>query len=507
MDTPAPAPQAPQKPLNALERYRARRDRLEQIAIEHVLERLGADPNQDGDSSKWKLGGDNIIVSGQRWMNVNTGIHKGFGGVSLVRMALGLTNTAGGEKTAMEWIEGKLDPDDEKLKSTDDGAARTQSDFEPPERLDHLLPEIRNYLVKDRGLPPALVDPQMRDGHIYASRRYDHKRHKYSGRPMAVFMGPASAEIRELGKDGFKGCCTGSQTDYSGYRIAHHPQVSEKILAINEAAVDALSYRALFPGRLAFSTNGAGRFALQYRLATGAMESEVGVRIALDADLAGDIAAQRLFNALYVRCLLSAKLGIDPEEVDEWMLPESAIALGDEASEDPSDPDEAPTSRQAKLLCMPSQSPHEMFLTAANEYVGQLPVHERDPANPKSWVPTGQTADPVIRLDVLSDDVHPRLKKGPLIIKVSEGGFNHLVKGLGIRRDRTPWGKDWNDALARLGSAYQVAYEKASRAAFKDGPPKLPYELERLRTPDARRETGSTPPATSGRPQPFGMRG
>lgn len=503
---PTPAP-LPQKPENALDRYRARRDNLEQIAIEHVLDQLQADPNQDGDSSKWKLDGDNIIVSGQRWMNVNTGIHKGFGGVSLVRMHLGQWGTPGGEKLAMEWLEGKLDPNDDRLKSTEDGSTRTQSDFEPPERLDHLLPDIRDYLVKDRGLPSALIDPQMHDGNIYASRRYDDKRHKYSGRPMAVFMGPASAEIREMGKDGFKGCCRGSQTDYSGYRIAHHPAVSERILAINEAAVDALSYRAIFPGRLAFSTNGAGRFALQYRLATGAMESEVGVRIALDADLPGDIAAQRLFNALYVRCLLSSKLGIDPETVDEWMLPESAIALGDEASEASTDADEAPTSRQAKLLCMPSQSPHEMFLNSRNEYIQELPVHARDQANPKLWTATGQTSDPTIRLEVLTDDVHPRLKKGSMLIKVSQNGFDHMVKTLGVRRDRTPWGKDWNDALGRLGSSYQVAYEKAARAGFKEGPPVLPYELERLRNPDIRQDTGSTPPATSGRPQPFGMRG
>jgi hypothetical protein len=479
--------------------YQAKRDKLNEIDISHIFEALGADPNQDGDSSKWKINNDNIIVKGQGWKNVSTDIHKGYGGVSLVQHAMGFER----QRQAMDWIvqkfAGTLDSDD--IKHNGDDNTRTQADFEPPDRLDDLLPDVRNYLVNTRAIPPSLVAEAVNAGNLYASRHLDKKSGAYVGAPRCVFLGPASAEIRELGDDGFKGCCTGSQTDHSGFRMPYVKKISENILALQEAAVDSFSYRALFPGRFVFSTNGSGRFNLQYKLAIQAIESEVGLRMALDADWAGDSASQRIFNSLFLRLLLPNKLGVAPEQVDAWLLSEAGPEPEPAAADDGSDV----RSQRAALATLPGNSPHELFFNTS--WQPELDVHEAELVQMKNgvkrvWTPSGKKAAPAIRLTVLKD-VHPKLPRGEMWIPVSERSFKHIAEVLNVRRDRTPWGKDWNDSLRKLGSSYTMAYETAAKRGFANGPPALPYELERLRNPDAKQQQTSTPPASSGRPTGF----
>lgn len=436
-------------------------DRYKQVRLNEVLERLGADPNQDGDKSKWKLPGlGNVITKGQRWKNVQTEVDKGYGGVDLVQHALELK-----PMEALRWMIKEFGEElDGDLLS--DEISEGPKEFSPPERISETSPAVLEYLVQQRKLPTTLVQAVMKEGSVYGSHPWMEESQQFLRSVVrCVFLGPASAELRDTDPDGFKGCCTGSQTDSSGFfvRAAEVEQVAENLVAMTEAAIDALSYRALFPGRFVMSTNGAGRFLLQFKVALEAIDQGLGVRMALDADLAGDLGAQKLFNAFYVRQLLSHRLGVEPERVDEWL-------------------------QEGDLVIHVDASPHQLFFNTG--WQPELPVRERrlvqgedehDPAK-QTWVDTGALARPSITLDVRKD-LHDQLRRGKMQVAVTEAGYRYVRDTLGIRRDRPLHTKDWNEELKRLGSAYALAYDAASKEQFAQGAPRLPAELEALRTP------------------------
>ena len=453
----------------ALKRYLARREALEMISIDLVLERLGADAGQDGDRSKWKIPAvGNIITKGQSWKNVNTNVHKGFGGVSLVRHAKDFAR----ERDAMDWLEqqfGAADKIAPEAKAAATGPREKPQFFDPPPVMDHLWERVREYLTGSqkgqRGVPPALADRIHEMGTLYASQAYSNVRKQYYGEPRAVFMGPASAEVREIVPDGFKGCTEGSNPDISCFHVPHVEDAEEEVFSIQEAAVDSLSYAALFPGRYSVSTNGVGRFPLQYRLALEALDSQYAVRLAFDADLAGDVGAQHVFNGLFARNMLSRRLGVSPETVDQWLL-------------------------TGVVDVTPLHTPHHLFFN--NGWQPALPVHERvvetdaDGKVREVWRPTGNNAPPTVRMNVTRTGLHERLEKKCYDVPVSERVYEYITEVLNLRRERPEMGKDWNDELRRLGSSYMRTYEREARKNFVDGVPALPPHLEKLRTSKAK---------------------
>ena len=461
-----PKNEAPQD--DRLQKYIERRDAYNMIELSVVLARLGAIGNQDGDSSKWKIGMGNIIVKGQSWKNVNTNVHKGFGGVALVQHALDFDK----QPQAMKWFEdnfgeaAKLAPG---IKATQaSGARRPKEDFEQPPSMEHLWPQVRQYLTATTGnpghfrsIPASIVDELHEGGTLYASRAYHNIDKRYFGDPRAVFLGPLSAELREIVPGGFKGTYDNSDPDISGFQVPAAESVSERILALQEAGVTSLSYRALFPGRFSFSTNGAGRFSLQYRLSLEAIETKHGVRMAHDADKAGDVGAQHVFNALFVRLLLSRRLAIEPETIDEWIL-------------------------SGKIDVTPSPSPHEMFFNTGWQTSFDVHDHEivkdGDQVSDR-WVANGGSAPPTVRIAVRKSDLHERLPRGTHDISVAEKSYRYITEILNFKRDRPVHGNDWNDELVALGSSYALSYEREAKKNFADGVPQLPEHLRHLMVP------------------------
>lgn len=446
-------------------------ERYKDIRLDLVLERLEAVPNQDGDSSKWKIEGvGNIIVKGQRWQNVNTEKDKGYGGPSLVAHAKRFEFRTQGLKWMMKEF-GEEFGDDVLAGEIQEGPKA----FNPPERFPETSPKIVDYLVRERSLPAHLVEELVAGGSVYGSHPWNEERGRYlTFINRCVFLGPASAELRDTTPDGFKGCCEGSQNHGSGFSVRPVAEVAEHLVAMTEAAIDAISYRALFPGRFVMSTNGAGRFTLQYRVAREAVERGFGVRMALDADLAGDIPSQKIFNAFYVRKALSHHLKVPEDTVDEW------IDEGD-------------------LILVVDPSPHQLFFNTG--WAPELPVHTARsvPAadgEKTVWVASGQLARPTIRLDVRRD-LHERLRRGDMTLTVSQAGFDYVARTLNVRRDRPPGVKDWNQYLENLGSKFSLAYNTLARNNFADGLPELPAEIQALRDPPKPPEPG--PPA---RPNP-----
>ena len=164
----------------ALKRFIARQDALAEIDITRTLERLGADSNQDGDRSKWKIPGvGNIIIKGQSWKNVNTNVHKGFGSVSLVRHAKEFKSN----KEAMLWLEegfGKADALPQEFRAQASAPRERPQFFDPPPTMEAMWNDVRAYLTGsakgERGLPPSLVDDMHGRGTLYASKAFDNIR-------------------------------------------------------------------------------------------------------------------------------------------------------------------------------------------------------------------------------------------------------------------------------------------------------------------------------------------
>lgn len=423
------------------------RDELNLIDITEVLELLGAEPNQDGDSKKWKIYGvGNIIHKGNRWQNANTSV-SGYGGIYLVKMALNLEF----EHQAIDWMIknfGESIPDDLKVSAEESKVM----DFNPPEDNPYNIEYVRKYLNERRGVPLELINELIDSGKIYS----DDKKN-------CVFLSKASAEIRST-YGSFKGCCEGSDVNNSGFYVMLKPNASEDTVALIEAAVDALSYNALFPGRLAYSTNGAGRFFLQYDILLEALSRECKVKAAFDADWAGDESAQRLFNALFIRKALPHKLKdssqkITTENIDAWI-------------------------KEGSILFHITDSPHHNFFNegwSKDKKVLDAEVVQDEEGKPKiNMVDNGKMSHPTVSIQI-TKDLHPELKRGKMDLLVGPKAYEGIIDKLGFARERPLNAKDWNEELMLLGTKYLHDYSSAYKKGF-ESVPALPDYLEYYRT-------------------------
>jgi len=171
------------------------------------------------------------------------------------------------------------------------------------------------------------------------------------------------------------------------------------------------------------STNGSGRFHLQYKVSVAAIDKGYQVHWAFDKDTPGDLAAQMLFNAFYVKKYLNVKFGISEDQIDEWFLNED-------------------------MYVDVQNTPEEMFWPCEH-----LPTHfkvEKD----------GQILEkaPMVRL-MVRKDLHAQLLKGLKHFPVHHSSMKKVEEEYGIKRERSITGKDWNDDVLFLGPSYIKSYE------------------------------------------------
>lgn len=468
-------------------RYERRKliaDELKLVKLDLVFDMLanekGLDvyPNQDGDSSKWKIASQgNIITHGQTWQNTMT-YKKGFGGISLAMMALDLEFGQ-----ALDWMVAKFgDVLDDSMKADLDALDQQEAIiFSPPDADETATGLARKYLIGKRGLPASLIDREINHGlnetglpgGLYGAHPVDSQGRPIQTRYNVIFRGPASAEVRGIEGSDFKGCLGGSLPEHSGYRVPH-AGAGEPIVAMTEAAIDALSYHTLFPGRFVISTNGSGsRFPLQYKLASEMVAREYGIRAAFDADSAGDFPAQRLCNAFILRKILAHQLKVDEDQIDEWFLNETIDFL----------PSESPHENSFNLGWQPELPKFELKLEKGDD--GQL--HQ-------VWVDTGTFAPPCMRI-AIKKDLHEKWgRTSEKVIPIGERAFAYIVNELNIRRDRPVLTKDWNEDLMELGSSYIQKYEVCAKEGFKTLPV-LPAQFEAMR--EDTDWVFTTPPPTS----------
>lgn len=260
---------------------RALADALRALPLEDVAAALGyrRDP---GDRARWKRDGSVLSITGERFFD-----HlRGVGGGGAIDLAIHARQC--GFRDALRFLSG--------LGHAGHGTAAPvrERPAEPrlPPRVARSWPEVRDSLVRNRGLDPSALDDGHASGIVYAD-----------GRRNAVFVArdaagrTTGAEIvgtrRAEGWPGFKGMAPGSRKARGAFWLAVRDGDPASALLV-ESAVDALSVLTQpppGPGHdLVVSTAGVCTAVPQWLEAFDLTRIGCG----FDADDAGDQAADAL---------------------------------------------------------------------------------------------------------------------------------------------------------------------------------------------------------------------
>ena len=249
---------------------------LRAIPLERVLPLCGAQPDRD-DKHKWHTPEGVLSVNGPKFMNWNCGPGGG-GAIDLVIHLKHLDF-----KAAVDWLAEHFP-----------GAAPVQviaPTPRPPLRLPppdpSKLPRVRDYLVHQRTIAPALLEPLIQAGTLYADARAN-----------AVFLLlgkenlPVGAELRGTTARSWRGLAAGSQKDLGFFAVPVQRSSSSLNAAspiiLCESAIDALSCFALYPQSRCLSTAGARPNPLWLK---PLLENASQICCGFDADPTGDAMA------------------------------------------------------------------------------------------------------------------------------------------------------------------------------------------------------------------------
>ena len=249
-----------------------RAQKVRDVPLEAVLEATGAKRDRR-DKAKWHTAQGVLSVTGMKFMNWN----QGLGGGGAIDLAMHLKNL--GFKAAVQWLWEhfpdclSLHPLQPTLKPT----------LQLPQRDHSKLHRVRRYLVRDRNLPPALIETLIETSALYADN--------YAN---AVFLllgkenCPVGAELRGTGSRPWRGMAPGSNKD-AGYFSIHpaHPTT----IVLCESAIDSISCSALHPDFWCISTSGARPNPRWLTLFIG---KEYQVCCGFDSDSTGDSMARAM---------------------------------------------------------------------------------------------------------------------------------------------------------------------------------------------------------------------
>jgi Toprim-like/Protein of unknown function (DUF3991) len=217
--------------------WRERAQRLRAAPLDSILRLSGAQPDGE-DRRKWHTRRGVISVTGTQFMNWN----RGQGGGGAIDLVMHLHELGFGQ--ALEWLERHF------------GAAAILVPTPPPRPplwLPPPIPEnlklVRRYLMAERHLPRALLEPLIRSGSLYADARAN---------AAFVLRGklqePVGAELRGTTPATWRGMASGSRKDLGFFAI---PAAPLPTAVLCESAIDAISCHALHPQYRCISTAGA----------------------------------------------------------------------------------------------------------------------------------------------------------------------------------------------------------------------------------------------------------
>lgn len=256
-------------------RLRATADRVRDRPLEPLAERLGyrRDPRH---RQRWRRDGSLLSIRGSQFFDHAQG-HGGGGAIDLVMHA----RRCGFREAVAFLADGSV--------TTPAVPPPAPSALRLPAPVAAHWPSVRDYLVRFRGLDPALLELCLHAGTLYADRRHN-----------AVFTcrdrsgHTAGAELVGTGPAAFKGLAPGSRRDRGGFWLTSASAPPAAVL-LTESALDALS-AVLLPapglpsGCLVASSAGAAHRLPRWLLAF----QDLPLLCGYDADPAGDEAARAL---------------------------------------------------------------------------------------------------------------------------------------------------------------------------------------------------------------------
>lgn len=421
---------------------------LNDIRLTKIYAFLGAkiDPKTKYTSARVKIGDYRIISKCQTWEIVYGGSQKGYGGIDLVKTVLGLDNFYQAANLLLDNFG--EDPELYDKISDEELMMSGKSDFTPPEEATYNIEFVKNYLVKERGIPSELINKLVENGKIYADKKRN-----------CVFIAPASAEIRSTEGNDFKGCCAGSQGDISGFTVLQNLNANENVVALVEGAIDAISYNALYPGKFALSSNGIGKFEIQYKATIEAISNGFKIYLAHDADLPGDEGSQKLFNSLFLRKYMNKHYNVPYSLYDKAILEE-------------------------KIVFDINLSPHHLFINNENVETECFVYEKKEIVNDEGkneviWKNTNKLGKIEIKVKFNTDLTNGKISIETPFVLYPELPDINLIKKVAIRHKPEKF-KDWNDELKFLGNSYVNDYNKCFKENFIRVP-KLPDYLEKYR--------------------------
>ncbi len=301
--------------------WKALSEQLNNIPIDLVMEHIGANANEDGQRGKWKVWktGHNVQVSGQKWNDWNTQT-GGIGGISLLAYHICFDNNWNyrheeDKKQARKLAIKELvktfgtDYNISDLGSSINVSADYKEPFSMPHVIDFKIDAVKKYLHDKRGLPLWIINKQIKAGSLFAGFPSDWKEDKDIKNPekfgddkvWATFLAVNgnAAEMRAIQRtDNFaKLLAKGSDKDLGGFLLKAEKECNEKIVVSCEAAIDAMSYHAFYPGRIVMSCMGVN-FNLAVKSAVECLDRGYKYQLAFDNDFAGNTAAISFKNRL-----------------------------------------------------------------------------------------------------------------------------------------------------------------------------------------------------------------
>jgi hypothetical protein len=295
--------------------WKAVREQLNNIPLDIVMEHLGGDSNEDGQSGKWKshVTGHNVQLTGNRWYDWNTQTGE-VGAISLMAYHLAYQHNMPYVTDEEKW-EVKKFATNEMIKifgkdydlsafTADENSINYKKPFSMPHVIDFKINSVRQYLHEKRGLPLWVINKQIREGKLFAGYPSDWNENRNLNNPekltnidvWATFLAVNgnAAEMRAIERTDkhAKILATGSDKDTGGFLIKAEKEFNEKTVVSCEAAIDTMSYHSFYPGRIVTSCMGVN-FNLAVKSAIEALDHNYKYQFAFDNDLAGNEAAVR----------------------------------------------------------------------------------------------------------------------------------------------------------------------------------------------------------------------
>jgi hypothetical protein len=243
--------------MNLREQIRQRANRLRNVPLESVLRLHGAQPDRH-DKRKWHTSRGILSINGAKFINWN----RSAGGGGAIDLVIHLEGDCS-FREALDWLQRHF-PQHQPLEEKEPRSLRPALSLPPPDPT-HLR-RVRSYLVTQRALTPALIDPLIGSGTLYADAKANavFLLQSICGIAIAIANGdgavPVGAELRGTGSHQWRGMAPGSRKDHGYFSIPADLATAEdnrRPIILCESAIDAISCFALHPGHWCLSTSGA----------------------------------------------------------------------------------------------------------------------------------------------------------------------------------------------------------------------------------------------------------